>query len=156
MVLDVRDYAATEKALAELPEAFRDYNVVCPNAGLALGLEPAQEAVLSDWQTMIDTNITGMTYTVRAALPAIGQARPGACGVHRLGGGRLSLSGRQRLWRHQGLREAVRPELLGGSGRHRRARDQYRARPSPRPNSPWSASAATMPRPTRSTRAPPP
>lgn len=71
VVLDVRDYAATEKALAELPDAFRDYNVVCPNAGLALGLEPAQEAVVSDWQTMIDTNITGMTYTVRAALPAM-------------------------------------------------------------------------------------
>ncbi len=71
VVLDVRDYAATERAFADLPQDFSDYNVVCANAGLALGLEPAQEAHIADWDTMIDTNITGLTYTVRAALPGM-------------------------------------------------------------------------------------
>lgn len=71
VVLDVRDYAATEAAFAALPDAFKGYNVLCANAGLALGLEPAQEAKIEDWQTMIDTNITGLAYTVRAGLPGM-------------------------------------------------------------------------------------
>ncbi len=39
------------------------------SAGLALGLSPAHEADFSDWQTMIDTNITGLTKMTRAILP---------------------------------------------------------------------------------------
>lgn len=69
--LDVRDYEATVAALAGLPEAFAGINVVCANAGLALGLEPAQEAHLSDWDEMVDTNVKGLLYTVRAALPGM-------------------------------------------------------------------------------------
>jgi 3-hydroxy acid dehydrogenase/malonic semialdehyde reductase len=38
------------------------------NAGLALGLEPADRAILEDWETMIDTNIKGLIYCTRAAL----------------------------------------------------------------------------------------
>lgn len=70
-VLDTRDLAATQELVANLPEPFRDYNVVFANAGLALGLEPAQEAKIEDWDTMVDTNITGLLYTVRATLPAM-------------------------------------------------------------------------------------
>ncbi|MFG1359850.1 SDR family NAD(P)-dependent oxidoreductase [Xanthobacter pseudotagetidis] len=69
--LDVRDAAATEAAFASLPAPFADYNVVFANAGLALGLEPAQQASLSNWDTMVETNINGMLYTVRASLPAM-------------------------------------------------------------------------------------
>ena len=41
------------------------------NAGLALGLEPAHEAKISDWEQMIATNINGLAYTVRAVLPGM-------------------------------------------------------------------------------------
>lgn len=41
------------------------------NAGLALGLETADRASLDDWETMIDTNIKGMIYCTRAALPGM-------------------------------------------------------------------------------------
>ena len=41
------------------------------NAGLALGLEPAQEAKLDDWTTMIETNINGLVYCTRALLPGM-------------------------------------------------------------------------------------
>ncbi len=41
------------------------------NAGLALGLEPADRASLEDWETMIDTNIKGLIYCTRAALPGM-------------------------------------------------------------------------------------
>jgi 3-hydroxy acid dehydrogenase/malonic semialdehyde reductase len=44
-------------------------NLLINNAGLALGLSAAHQADLSDWQTMIDTNITGLTRMTRAILP---------------------------------------------------------------------------------------
>jgi len=39
------------------------------NAGLALGLEPAQEADVDQWEQMIETNCTGLVYVTRAFLP---------------------------------------------------------------------------------------
>ncbi len=69
--VDVRDQAALTAALAALPEAFARLNVVFANAGLALGLEPAQRASLKDWDDMVDTNIKGLLYTVEATLPGM-------------------------------------------------------------------------------------
>ncbi len=70
-VFDVRDRKAVDKAVADLPAAFRDVNVCVANAGLALGLEAAQDADLADWEEMVDTNIKGLLYTVRALLPGM-------------------------------------------------------------------------------------
>lgn len=71
VVLDVRDNAALERAIAELPAAFADIDVLVNNAGLALGLEPAQRADLNDWERMVDTNIKGLMYVTRAVLPGM-------------------------------------------------------------------------------------
>ena len=71
IALDVQDRAALEKAIADLPAPFDAVNIVLANAGLALGLGPAQDANLDDWQTMIDTNISGLVYTVRLLLPGL-------------------------------------------------------------------------------------
>lgn len=71
LVLDVRDEKATFDAFASLPAPFDAYNIVFANAGLALGLEPAQSADMDEWKTMVETNITGMLTTVRASLPAM-------------------------------------------------------------------------------------
>lgn len=71
VVLDVRDNAAVERAIAELPAAFADIDVLVNNAGLALGLEPAQRADLNDWERMVDTNIKGLMYVTRAVLPGM-------------------------------------------------------------------------------------
>jgi 3-hydroxy acid dehydrogenase / malonic semialdehyde reductase len=60
VTLDVRDRKAVEEAVADLPAGFRDLDVVVANAGLALGLQPAYEADLSDWDEMVDTNIKGL------------------------------------------------------------------------------------------------
>lgn len=68
---DVRDRRQTETALAALPKEFARINVIVANAGLALGMGPAQEADLADWDAMIATNINGLLYTVRAALPGM-------------------------------------------------------------------------------------
>lgn len=75
--VDVRDNDALVAALAGVPEAFAPFNVVFANAGLALGLEPAHAASLKDWDDMVETNIKGMLYTVRATLPAMVEAKEG-------------------------------------------------------------------------------
>lgn len=69
--LDVRQRTAVEAALAALPAGFNEIDLLVNNAGLALGLEPAQQASLDDWDTMIDTNIKGLTYLTRCLLPGM-------------------------------------------------------------------------------------
>lgn len=71
VVLDVRDRAAVEAALAALPAAFAEIHVAVNNAGLALGLEPAQRADVDDWDRMVDTNCKGLVYVTRAVLPGM-------------------------------------------------------------------------------------
>lgn len=69
--LDVRDREAVRQAVATMPEAFREIDVLLNNAGLALGLEPAHQADLDDWDTMVDTNIKGLMYCTRFILPGM-------------------------------------------------------------------------------------
>ncbi|MDR5732746.1 SDR family NAD(P)-dependent oxidoreductase [Caballeronia sp. LZ025] len=69
--LDVRDGDAVKNAVASLPEAFARIDVLVNNAGLALGLEPAQRAKLDDWQNMIDTNCAGLVAVTHAVLPGM-------------------------------------------------------------------------------------
>lgn len=71
LVLDVRDRAAVEAAVRNLPPAFAAVDLLINNAGLALGLEPAQRASLDDWQRMIDTNVTGLVNVTHALLPGL-------------------------------------------------------------------------------------
>ncbi len=69
--LDVRDRAAVMEAVVSLPPAFAEIDVLINNAGLAVGLEPAPEAQLDDWDAMVDTNIKGVMYVTRAVLPGM-------------------------------------------------------------------------------------
>jgi 3-hydroxy acid dehydrogenase/malonic semialdehyde reductase len=71
IALDVRDRAAVAAAIAALPSAFSEIDVLVNNAGLAAGLEPAQDANLDDWDTMVDTNVKGLMYVTRAVLPGM-------------------------------------------------------------------------------------
>lgn len=68
---DVRDRQAVEKALSGLPEEWASVDILVNNAGLALGLEPAHEAKLDEWETMVDTNIKGLLYCTRTLLPGM-------------------------------------------------------------------------------------
>jgi len=71
LVLDVRDRGAVERAMNDLPPALAAIDVLVNNAGLALGLEPAQRASLDEWDTMIDTNCRGLVTMTRAVLPGM-------------------------------------------------------------------------------------
>lgn len=69
--LDVRDAAAVQQVVAELPEGFRQVHALINNAGLALAPQPAQSVDLTDWHTMIDTNIKGLVNVTHALLPTL-------------------------------------------------------------------------------------
>jgi len=69
--LDVRDRAGVTRAIETLPAAFAAIDVLVNNAGLAVGLEPANEAHLDDWDAMVDTNVKGLMYVTRAVLPGM-------------------------------------------------------------------------------------
>lgn len=68
---DVSDRTAVEQAFSALPERFSQIDVLLNNAGLALGLEPAHETRLDDWESMVDTNIKGLMYCTRMVLPGM-------------------------------------------------------------------------------------
>jgi 3-hydroxy acid dehydrogenase / malonic semialdehyde reductase len=71
LALDVRDREAVAAAVAGLPAEFSAVDLLVNNAGLALGLGPAQQADLDDWDQMIETNCKGLAYVTRAVLPGM-------------------------------------------------------------------------------------
>jgi 3-hydroxy acid dehydrogenase/malonic semialdehyde reductase len=75
--LDVTDPTAVFAAIQGLPPAWQAVDVLVNNAGLALGLEAAQDAKLDNWERMIDTNVKGLTYVTRAVLPGMVQRNRG-------------------------------------------------------------------------------
>ena len=75
--VDVCDSATVEKLAATLPADFANVSILVNNAGLALGLEPAHQAYLSDWDRMIDTNIKGLVHMTRAFLPGMVERKRG-------------------------------------------------------------------------------
>ncbi|MES1206509.1 MAG: SDR family NAD(P)-dependent oxidoreductase, partial [Pseudomonadota bacterium] len=71
IALDVRDAAAVQRAIAELPAELAQIDLLVNNAGLARGLEPAQRASLDDWNEMVDTNVKGLMTLTHAVLPGM-------------------------------------------------------------------------------------
>ncbi|GGK00691.1 SDR family oxidoreductase [Pseudomonas matsuisoli] len=76
--LDVRDAEAVKKAVADLPAEFAQIKALINNAGLALAPQPSQNVDLTDWHTMIDTNITGLVNVTHAVLPKLLETGKGA------------------------------------------------------------------------------
>jgi len=74
---DITDHSAVVRAFEKLPAAFSEVDVLVNNAGLALGMEPAYEANIDDWERMVDTNIKGVMYCTRTALPMMKQRGQG-------------------------------------------------------------------------------
>lgn len=71
LAFDIADRAATEATVAALPESWREIDLLVNNAGLALGLSPAQDADIDDWERMVDTNVKGLMRLTRLLLPAM-------------------------------------------------------------------------------------
>lgn len=75
--MDVADTSSVPAALQSLPEGFREIDCLINNAGLALGLDSADKADFADWQTMIQTNIVGLTFLTRQILPQMVERKSG-------------------------------------------------------------------------------
>lgn len=71
LALDVRDRHAMQEAIDSLPADFARLRGLINNAGLALGINPAQQCSLDDWDTMVDTNVKGLMYATRMLLPRL-------------------------------------------------------------------------------------
>ncbi|MBA2795565.1 SDR family NAD(P)-dependent oxidoreductase [Streptococcus porcinus] len=67
--MDVSDTNSIDAGLKSLPVDWQVIDILINNAGLALGLDKAQEADFANWLTMINTNIVGLTYLTNQLLP---------------------------------------------------------------------------------------
>ncbi len=76
-VCDVRKREQVEAMIKNLPESHSDIDLLVNNAGLALGLNPAQAADIEDWEVMVDTNIKGLMYVTRSLLPGMVSRKKG-------------------------------------------------------------------------------
>lgn len=69
--LDVRERAAVESTVEDLPPEWRGIDVLVNNAGLSRGLDKLYEGSVQDWEEMIDTNVKGLLYVTRAVVPGM-------------------------------------------------------------------------------------
>jgi len=74
---DVRDKKATLEAIASLPTAFKDIDILINNAGNAHGMDPIQTGNLEDWDAMMDINVKGLLYVSKAVIPQMTERRTG-------------------------------------------------------------------------------
>ena len=64
-VFDIRNEKEVAAFYNELPEEWKNIEILVNNAGLAKGLAPIQDGDLDHWETMIDTNVKGLLYITR-------------------------------------------------------------------------------------------
>ena len=68
IVLDVRDKILVEETIKNLPNEWKNVDILVNSAGLALSSDLIQDASPDNWDTMIDTNIKGLLYITHAVL----------------------------------------------------------------------------------------
>lgn len=93
LAFDVGDRAQAERALSNLPAGFAEIDILVNNAGGAVGLDPAQNANLDDWDTMIRSNVNGLVYCTRLVLPGM---------VHRNRGHIINIGSTAAEWPYPG------------------------------------------------------
>ena len=67
---DVRNFDDELKAVEQIVSVFGKLDVVIANAGIGK-FAPIDEISLKDWNSMIDTNLTGAFHTLKAAAPQL-------------------------------------------------------------------------------------
>lgn len=67
--LDVRNSKSVFEKIYNLPNYWKNIDILINNAGLARGLNKFYEDEIDNWEEMIDTNIKGLLYVTKAVLP---------------------------------------------------------------------------------------
>ncbi len=68
---DVRNQVDVSKAIALLPDSWKNIDILVNNAGNAHGLSPIQDGDVADWDAMIDGNVKGLLYVSKAVMPVM-------------------------------------------------------------------------------------
>ena len=74
--VDVRDRAAVDAMVAEAVSTFGSLNTLINNAGVGL-FTSVEQTTDEDWASVIETNLTGVFYCSRAAIPVLRSAGGG-------------------------------------------------------------------------------
>ena len=69
--LDIQNNKEIEAIYKQLEKENIEVDILVNNAGLSLTLDKMQDANVSNWDTMIDTNVKGLLYITRAFLPSM-------------------------------------------------------------------------------------
>ncbi len=72
---DVRQHEQVDRAVASTVERFGGIDILVNNAGVGI-FRPVADLSIDEWHTILDTNLTGVFYCCRAALPHL-RARGG-------------------------------------------------------------------------------
>lgn len=73
---DVRDHAQVEAMVAQTVKAFGGLDILINNAGIGRFVHAA-DMTLEQWHEIIDTNVTGVFYCCKAALPHLRERKGG-------------------------------------------------------------------------------
>lgn len=74
IVADVRDFESMQRAVAQVVEQWESLDVLVANAGVG-HFAPIEALTVEQWQETIDINLTGVFYSVKAALPALKKSK---------------------------------------------------------------------------------
>lgn len=75
--MDVSSKASVDEAFETIQAQFPQIDLLVNNAGLALGVKPAHQSKVEDWERMIATNVTGLAWVTHKALPGMVERNAG-------------------------------------------------------------------------------
>jgi len=68
---DVQNKDDVFENIGQFSEKWKSTDILINSAGLALGRDTFDEADITDWETMLNTNVKGLLYVSKAVLPAM-------------------------------------------------------------------------------------
>ncbi len=74
LVADVRNYRSQEEAVKVVMEKWGQLDILIANAGIG-HFGSIEDLSIDNWQETIDTNLSGVFYSIKAALPALKSSR---------------------------------------------------------------------------------
>jgi len=114
--MDVQSNESVTKFVSSIPSELSEIDILVNNAGLALGVKHAHENDLAQINQMIDTNVKGVFYMVKAIVPGMVQRKRGhiinissIAGLEGYAGGSGYCASKYAV---EGLTTAMRKELV--------------------------------------------